>query len=525
MKHNTFNRWATGLWGGLALGIGEMVVGPGWANALCPSQLPNAIAPILNRAEFDRARWGIEVQTLPSDLTPATSLYSNASHDYFVPASNVKLFTTAAALAYLGPEFRTYTSVYEENTPLSEAMETVPEEAANISETILEGTELRVVGQGDPSLTTERLEELAQQLKDQGIQQIDRLIIDDRYFQGSPFNPTWEWEDVQSGYGAPVNSLILNQNEIVVHLYPRAVGQPLRLVWVNPTDSAGWQVVNRSRTVSNTEPVWIRVGRDLGQSILYIDGQLHPNSNRDISAVSIPQPTNYFGQQLRTVLAQQGISVTSMVIEDSPVPLSPLHEQDVPIASLPSLSMSEWLAAANQDSNNLATESLLLQLGAIAFSDNEANNEVESNSNTRNLALAQLSETLSGLGVDATGYVLADGSGLSRRNLVSPVSLVETLQVMAQHPWAEVYRESLAIAATSGTLRYRFQNTPVAGNLYGKSGGLTGVASLSGYLYPANYEPLAFSIILNHSTQFGRANRRAIDDIVLQLTQLEACPS
>ena len=513
-QYQSVKRWTTGLLGAIALGIGDIAISTGAANALCPSQLPNAIAPILNRAEFDRARWGIEVQTLGTNGADPIQLYTHEGMDFFVPASNVKLFTTAAALTHLGPGFRTHTSVYRNSDLVIDFLSDPPNET----------TEVRVVGQGDPTLTTERLMDLAQQIKDQGIHHIDRLIIDDHYFQGSPFNPTWEWEDVQSGYGAPVNSLILNQNEIVVNLYPQSVGHPLRLVWVNPNDSEGWQVVNRSVTVNHTEPEWIRVGRDFGQPILYIDGQLHPDANRDISAVSIPKPTEYFSQQFRTVLNQQGISVTSIVIENQLDLFSPLDNSENVLASLPSPSMPEWLASANQDSNNLATESLLLQLGATRQTSSEQLPEhQDSAGNTRSLALTQLSETLSTLGIDATGYSLADGSGLSRRNLVSPLSLVETLQAMANHPWATIYRESLAIAATSGTLRYRFQGTPVAGKLFGKSGGLTGVASLSGYLYPPNYSPLAFSIILNHSTQSGRVNRQAIDDVVLQLAQLERC--
>ncbi|MEM9220263.1 MAG: D-alanyl-D-alanine carboxypeptidase/D-alanyl-D-alanine-endopeptidase [Cyanobacteria bacterium P01_F01_bin.150] len=505
-KGSGLKSWVARLLGSMALGIGE-VVGAGGAIALCPSQLPSAIEPILNRAEFDRARWGIEVQTLATDSAAPTNLYSKEAREYLVPASNVKLFTTAAALAHLGPGFRAHTSVYGVSEPSG------PDKAFG-------GTELRVVGQGDPTLTTERLLELSQQLQNQGIQQVDRLVIDNHYFQGSPFNPTWEWEDVQSGYGAPVNSLILNQNEIVVNLYPQAVGQPLRLVWANLADSEGWRVVNRSVTVRTDEPTWIRVGRDLGQPILYIDGQLHPGSNRDISAVSIPKPTEYFSQQFRSALNQAGISADSIVIEDDQGQSSVNIESRSVLASLPSPSMPEWLKLANRDSNNLATESLLLQIGASGNSDSQAPDRT---ANTLALALSQLGETLSSLGIDPTGYSIADGSGLSRRNLVSPVSLVETLQAMANHPWADIYRESLAIAATSGTLRYRFRDTPVAGNLYGKSGGLTGVASLSGYLYPPDYSPLVFSIILNHSTQTGRINRGAIDDIVLTLAQLEEC--
>ncbi|NEQ97562.1 MAG: D-alanyl-D-alanine carboxypeptidase/D-alanyl-D-alanine-endopeptidase [Cyanothece sp. SIO2G6] len=480
------------------------------AIALCPAQLGDRITTITQQPAFERARWGILVQTLkPSPTAAPVTLYEQAATQYFVPASNVKLLTTAAALDYLGPSFRVHTSVYLEPALNSESQpDTLPD--------------LRVIGQGDPSLTSTSLQTLAQQVSDTlvGIEQrpimgINRLIVDDHYFQGSPVNSTWEWEDVQAGYGAPANSLIVNHNEMVVHLYPQAVGQPLRLAWANPVDGVGWQVVNRSTTV-RTGSNWVWVGRDLGQPTLYIDGQLQVGANRDVSAIAIPDPTAHFGRQLRHALEQVGMTVATVeVVSDRP--LSPPTQPA--IASLPSPLLPRWLQWANQDSNNLATEALLRQLGAVAGIRpiNAASGSTLADS------IAQLRTVLESLGVDPAGYQLADGSGLSRRNWVSPTTLAQTLQAMAHHPSAALYRQSLAIAATTGTLRSRWQNTPVAGNLWGKSGGLTGVASLSGYLNPPNYDPLVFSIIVNYSPQSGRVNRQAIDDIVLAIARLQPC--
>ncbi|NEO34694.1 MAG: D-alanyl-D-alanine carboxypeptidase/D-alanyl-D-alanine-endopeptidase [Symploca sp. SIO3C6] len=277
-------------------------------------------------------------------------------------------------------------------------------------------------------------------------------------------------------------------------------------------------------TVSPAETEWIRVGRDFSDPILYIDGQLRAGSRRDVSAVAISDPTAYFAQQFQDVLLHAGITVNEVLLAG---PLDEVEEvlfaessQGQAIATLPSLSMTEWLQWANQDSHNLAAESLLRQLGASSATTDLTENPTES---TLSTAIHQLGLSLDRLGITPDSYRVADGSGLSRRNLVTPMAFVEVLQAMAVHPWADDYRESLAIAATTGTLTYRFRDTVVAGKLYGKSGGLTGVASLSGYLYPPHYSPLAFSIILNHSTQPGRVNRQAIDDIVLQLAQLQEC--
>ncbi|MEB3233655.1 MAG: D-alanyl-D-alanine carboxypeptidase/D-alanyl-D-alanine-endopeptidase [Leptolyngbyaceae bacterium] len=465
------------------------------AIALCPSELGDRITAITQQPAFARSRWGILVQSLqPSPTTPPITLFEQEATQYFVPASNVKLLTTAAALAYLGPSFRVHTTLYLE--PPSH-----PDQFPDV----------RVVGQGDPSLTAASLQSLAQQIREQNITGINRLIVDDHYFQGRPVNSTWEWEDVQAGYGAPANSLILNQNEMVVYLYPQLPGQPLRLEWANPTDGAGWQVVNRSTTVqTDADGVW--VGRDLGQPILYVDGQLQVGASRDVSAIAIPDPTENFGRQLRDALAQAGISVATVeTVSDRPS-----TPPTGAIATLPSPLLPEWLQWANQDSNNLATESLLRQLGAVGRTPNTSGSTLAD-------SLAQLKRVLQPLGVDPAGYEIADGSGLSRRNWVSPTTLVQTLQAMAHHPAASVYRQSLAIAATTGTLQYRFQNTPVAGRLWGKSGGLTGVAALSGYLEPPHYDPMVFSIMVNYSPQSGRVNRQAIDDMVLAIAQLQPC--
>jgi D-alanyl-D-alanine carboxypeptidase/D-alanyl-D-alanine-endopeptidase (penicillin-binding protein 4) len=127
------------------------------------------------------------------------------------------------------------------------------------------------------------------------------------------------------------------------------------------------------------------------------------------------------------------------------------------------------------------------------------------------------------LGVDPESYVIVDGSGLSRHNLVSPEAIAQTLQLMAQTSQARVYRDSLPVAGVSGTLKNRFRNTAAQGNIQAKTGGMTGVSALSGYLNIPGYQPLVFSIIVNQSDQSFATLRQAIDEIVLLLTRLRAC--
>uniref|UniRef100_A0ACD5H3H9 D-alanyl-D-alanine carboxypeptidase/D-alanyl-D-alanine-endopeptidase n=1 Tax=Desertifilum tharense IPPAS B-1220 TaxID=1781255 RepID=A0ACD5H3H9_9CYAN len=164
------------------------------------------------------------------------------------------------------------------------------------------------------------------------------------------------------------------------------------------------------------------------------------------------------------------------------------------------------MVETNQWSNNIYAEALVRQLG-----------EPDRN------ALSQVEAVLTQLGVDPNSYQLADASGLSRQNLASPEAIVRSLQLMARSPYAQVYRNSLAVAAESGTLRNRFRQTPVAGNLQGKTGSLGGVMALSGYLEVPDFEPLAFSILSNHSILPQANTRQAIDEIVLVLSRLRRC--
>ena len=142
---------------------------------------------------------------------------------------------------------------------------------------------------------------------------------------------------------------------------------------------------------------------------------------------------------------------------------------------------------------------------------------------TDEMGLRAVKAALTELGVEPGGYVLADGSGLSRHNLVSPEAIAQTLRAMAQSPLASVYRSSLPVAGVSGTLRNRFRDSGAKGIVSAKTGTMSGVVALSGYLDAPNYKPLVFSIMVNQSDQPAATLRQAIDEIVLLLTRLHSC--
>lgn len=450
------------------------------ATKICPAELEPAINAIANRPQFQRSRWGILIETLTKNIT----VYDRDSQYYFIPASTAKLLTTAAALQKLGANFRIRTSVYGDTQ-------------GNIY----------VVGRGDPSLTETQLKDLAQQLKKRGINQINQLIAVDGYFTGLPIHPTWQWEDVQAGYGAPINSLILNQNSLDLKLAPQAVGQPLKVTWVRPEQSAGWTIENQTRTVRENEPEFVRIGRDFSQPIIRISGQLRVGQAPESAYAAVIEPTDNFIQQFQKILLDSGIKVLKTSIT------SDFSHPPEELAFVESPPLSELIKTINLDSNNLFAESLLRTLGA----QNSRGDSVE-------LGLQEIKLILNQLGVDPKGYQLVDGSGMSRNNLVTPSALVQTLRIMATSPTAEFYQNSLPIGGVSGTLKRRFTDNSATGIVQAKTGTMRGATSLSGYISPPDYQPLVFSITINQSNLSTQELRQAVDEIVLLLTQLKFCP-
>lgn len=479
----------------LLLGNSPQVVAqmPAVSGDICPGELGAKVDAIANRPEFSRSRWGILIQPLSS----TTILYSRDAQKYFIPASNVKLLTTAAALQKLGANFRIRTSVYSG-----------------------ENGNLYIAGRGDPSITETQLKSLASQLKQRGISRVNDLIGDDSYFQGNAVNPNWEWEDAQAGYGAPINSLMFNQNAIELILSPQSIGQPLKVTFAQPKLTNQWQIQNNSVTVGQNESEFVEVGRDFDRPAIRVSGQLKAGAESESAYVAVVNPANNFLQHFQQALAAEGIPVKQALLAS----ISRNFTQE--LATVESPPLAELVKETNRESNNVYAEVLLRLLGKITgkmpviptFTDQMPVPQED----TIEVGLKELKTALTQLGVNPNSYILADGSGLSRHNLISPEALVQTLRLMANSPTASFYRASLAVAGESGTLKNRFI-TPNRVILQAKTGTLSGVSALSGYVEVPNYEPLVFSIIVNQSDLSAPKVRSAIDEIVLLLNRLRRC--
>jgi serine-type D-Ala-D-Ala carboxypeptidase/endopeptidase (penicillin-binding protein 4) len=455
-------------------------------STICPANLSNAVNSIASRYNLQRYHWGYYVQPLATNI-PLASYQGNS---LFVPASSNKLLTTAAVLNHLGGQYRLRTSVYQD--PNSN----------------LQQPSLTIVGRGDPTITNVQIQDLATQLQQKGIQQISKLTANGGYFRGSPMNPDWEWGDLYTDYGVPTTSLILQQNAVDLVVTPQQVGQPPSHRWRTPLAGVPWQIDNRALTGATRTENSIDVQATQGKPTLLLTGNLPVGGGSTTLNLAMLSPNATWLSQLQFNLAQKQINTSQLqVIDSEPINLG----QEV--AAIESPPLEKLVKETNRTSNNLFAEVLLRTLGR---------SNTETGNSTADLGLRMVKTKLTGLGVNANGYRQADGSGLSRKNLLSPLTLVQTLVGMSKTPEAAIYRDSLPVGGVSGTLASRFKSYP--NQIQAKTGTLTGTIALAGYANPAQHEPLAFGILVNNHDRPASEIRSAVDEMAAAFLRLRSCP-
>ncbi|NJK30862.1 MAG: D-alanyl-D-alanine carboxypeptidase/D-alanyl-D-alanine-endopeptidase [Acaryochloris sp. SU_5_25] len=479
---------AIGFWSAALTGVQALPALP----PHCLAQLRRDVDAIAHQPSFNQARLGIAIQPLDA----AQPVYERDAQYYFLPASTTKVLTTAAALMRLGPQFRIQTDIY----------------GAGQGSTL---EHLRIVGHGDPSLSDQQLQQVAVQLQRQGVRRINSLLGDDTFFRRAGVVPSWAWEDIQAGYGAPANSLILNQNAYELQLWPQALGQPLLVEWLSPQPLGAWRQINRTRTVATDAPEYVEIRRWLHGSTLEIEltGQLRVGADPDRSAVAVINPGWFLLNRLQAILAQHQIKVAQISLLDNDHDLSAALKSSQPerrLTQIQSPPLSALITTTNQQSNNLYAEALLRTLGTMIAPQNPQKT-------THQQGLDVLKQTLTQLGVEATTYALADGSGLSRHNLISPSALVQTFQAMLRSPHSAIFQASLPQEQVG-----KGQNVST---LFSKSGSMQGVSTLSGYLQQSPSPPLIFSLMFNQYNQSSSQRRQAMDALLLSMNRLQSCQS
>ena len=469
------------------------------------------IETVLQRDAYAGASWGIAVM----DLTTGEMLYTHNAKNNFVPASNAKLLTTAAALEHLGPEYRYRTRLYIDGP---------------VRNGVLEGN-LIVRGAGDPTLGSTEMEDgtppmavfqhWADSLQARGIRSITGDIVgDDDLIDDTPLGDGWTWEDLPYGYSAEIGGLVFHDNTVQLRIEGQQSGMPGRIEW-SPLNTPYVTVENRTRTVRTLRRVDEAYERLRGSNTIVVDTRLPPGAV-EREAITVTNPTLFFTSVLRDVLLNEGIAIGGRPVDVDAIPIKPAYDNErfSRVAMHVSPPLKEIVAPLNVESLNLYAEQVLRTLGTTALADAPP----DAASGTAARGAHAVRTTLARAGVDTSHVAIADGSGLSRYNLVSAEALVRLLQHMWTHPNASIrtaFVESLPIGGEEGTLSYRFRGRAAAnGNVRAKTGTLSNISTLSGFVTSARGTPLAFSMLCNHHTTRGRNVRNGQDVIVNALARL-----
>ncbi len=442
--------------------------------------LARHIDAYIDQPQFARADWGIAVRSLDT----GDVLYARNADRLFVPASNVKLFTTALALAKLGGATRIATTLYATSTRVD-------------ARGTLHG-DLILYGRGDPSLglqdgSPDWADRFAAALAQRGIRRIDgNLIADATYFSGTPVGAGWEANDLQTWFGAVPSALDVDGNLIRVEV--ARDGRHCCSVSVTP-EAAGIRVVNLTSSTAR-DPLGLY--RPVGSSTLYAVGQLAAGTRRHTYALSMPDPALAAGNLLREALARRGIMLAGTVTpvqwpQSDPALTRP---ETVAIASIDSPSIAQLVDHTLKDSDNLFAQSLLLQVGVVAAQRNDCARRSPPDTSA-GWALCALRGLVNQARIPSDAVLLDEGSGLTRRDLVTPKAFVQWLAWSATQPWGPDLRAALPVAGVDGTLEFRFRDGMATGNLQAKTGTLSQDYTLTGFVTDAAGEHLVFSLMLN----------------------------
>lgn len=449
-----------------------------------PEELRRRLRRLLDDPVLSRAHVGLVVTVAETGRV----LYERAPHRRFVPASNAKLFTAAAALHELGPDHRWTTRL----------VATGP-----IRDGTLDG-DLWLVGGGDPRLTRDDLAALSRRLREAGIRRVEGdLVGDGRRFPPPQWGSGWTWSDTYAGWGAGVSALRLYPGRVRAGLVPGArPGDTARLVLRRGGPLPA--IRNRVRTGAPGSDVrldWVPAPRDRPVAL---EGWIPAGADTVELSLAPSHPTTHLAAAFADRLETDGVPVGGEIRRARP---GEAPERETWSTALRSEPLSAVLPTLLGSSDNQVAEMLLRTMGAE-----------EGDRGTAEAGLEVMEDRLRAWGVESGAADLRDGSGLSRYSQVTPTAVVRLLRRVWQLPDASVFRGSLPVASERGTLAGRLAGTPAAGNLRGKTGSLSSVRALSGYVEAGDGRTLVFSLLLNGYDGSGDAVEAMEDLLVEQLS-------
>jgi D-alanyl-D-alanine carboxypeptidase/D-alanyl-D-alanine-endopeptidase (penicillin-binding protein 4) len=454
---------------------------------------------LIDESDLTQARWGIFVMSMKDGRV----LYSRNAEELFTPASNMKIYTTAAALDLLGTEYRWRTSVYADRQP----------DAGGV----IDG-DLTLFGRGAPDLGSYRkngLPSLADQLYQRGVRRVSGNIIGDQsYFRGELFGLGWQWNDLQWYFGAEPSALTIDENSVELKIAPANKVDGTATLTLNH-ETNYLHLKNNTMTVARDAATTIGINRGLSDNELRVWGDF-PIGGRPFTAyLSVPNPALWAATLFKEALIARGIKVGGEArSRDFRVAESEKFdpEKAFEIAQETSGTLAEIVRRTNKESNNLYAELILRTLGkerSASAPDPDPRKNRERGDDEAGTAVVK--SWLDHSGIPSEALAIRDGSGLSRLDLVTPETTARLLVAIARTNSAAAFRDSLPIAGRDGTLGPRLSRE--TGRVFAKTGSLTYIHSLSGYATTQGNEVLAFSIFCNDATGHGNPVR-VIDQIV-----------
>ncbi|SCG43673.1 D-alanyl-D-alanine carboxypeptidase/D-alanyl-D-alanine endopeptidase [Micromonospora halophytica] len=436
------------------------------------TRLHATIDAILADARLTDAQAGVVVV----DTATGRTLYDRNGHRRLVPASNTKLLTSTAAMELLGPGHRFTTDV----------------RATGQRRAGLLSGDLYLRGGGDPTMLAADYDALAAQVAADGVRVVTgNLVADDTRYDRTRLGPDWAWDDQPYYYAAQVSALTVapdtdyDAGTVIVRAAPADTPGVPPVVTMTPPN--GWlRIDNRAETVAEGDTT-ISFEREHGTNTVVVTGRIALGEEPESDWTTVWEPTGYAADVFRAALRRHGVRVLGRTVLGQATP-----QDATAVARHDSMNLAELMVPFLKLSNNGHAEVLTKEVGRVI-----------SGSGTWSAGLTAISEYVADTGMDTGTLRQRDGSGLSRRNMIPPAEFVGLLTAVRQEPWFDTWYASLPVAGNAdrfvgGTLRSRMRGTPAAGNVHAKTGSLTGVSSLSGYVTDADGRLLAFSVVLNN---------------------------
>ena len=421
-------------------------------------------------------------------------LYEKDAEKLYHPASTMKLITAATALVKLSPNYRFHTTLYADRL----------EDHRVLGNIYLKGG-------GDPVFNSSDLEKMVERLVETEVKDLQGdIVVDETYFDPIRRGKGWMWDDGPiGGYYPHLSALTINRNGVFVRISPGTkIGDPVHVHLDPPTQFM--KIVNDTTTVGHSEKTRLTIKRkeeSTGENVLIIDGAMTIGQAKMNRRVDVLDPALYCGTLLREMLAKRGVTLQGTVRYGE----VPKEAAEIITHVSPPLSRIVW--EMNKPSDNLIAELLLKTIGA----------ELRGAPGTAEKGLGAISNLLGIIGMDRRYYTFADGSGVSRYNLVT-ASLLTDLLVYMYRNFAVMpeYLASLPVGGVDGTLTRRMRGMSAEGVLRAKTGTLRGLTALAGYTVTADGETVAFSIIVSNylgSVSPRRALQDKIGDILTQFSR------